>query len=121
MNRSAHMAILAAVATMGLVQVAAAQGPEDAILKPYGMFEVDQGQTKTLAYGKRDRTYRICVTKAPHTVPLKVMFDGKESMVYPGDCTDVEGMHIQIAPGGKLGQDMTLLGRYHHLEERPAS
>ena len=121
MNKSAHMTILAAVATMGLVQAAAAQGPDEPFLRPYGMFEVDQGQTKTLAFGKHDRTYRICVTKAPHTVPLKVMTDGRDSMVYPGDCTDVEGQRIEIAPGGKLGPDMTLIGRYHHIDERPAS
>ena len=45
------------------------------------------------------------------------MYDGQESMVYPGDCTDVEGMHVQIAPGAKLDPCMALLGRYGRVRE----
>lgn len=89
----------------------------DPVLSAYGQFAILDGQTKTLAHGKHDRHYRICVRNVRASVPLRVTHDGLETMVHPGDCADVEGMRIAISPGATLGRDMELLGSYRHLSQ----
>jgi len=120
MNSATRFSISTA-AMLLLAGLASAQGFDDEIMRQFGQFEISDGQTKTLAYGKHDRMYRICVHQSAHAIPLKVMHDNLQSMIYPGDCADVEGMRIQIAPGAKLGEEMTLFGRYHHLLEDQTS
>ena len=118
MNRKTQLAVLmAAAATIGMARAASAQGFDEPLLAAYGQFEIEPGQTKTLAHGKHDRAYRICVRSTNHSVPLKVLYDGQESMVFPGDCTDVEGMHVQIQPGEKLNPGMALFGQYERVGE----
>jgi len=119
MNRSAQLRTLAALTMLGLARIAAAEPAAfgEPPISEFGVFEIDNGQTKTLTFGKHDRMYRICVKADEQSVPLKVMDDGVESMVYPGDCTDVEGMRISIAPGAKLAEGTALFGRYNRVKE----
>lgn len=81
-----------------------------------GEFFVANGESKGIAHTKRDETYRICVTRANINVPLKVMHDGQEAMVSPGDCADFEAMNLRVSPGGELPQDFVLAGHFHHLK-----
>ena len=83
---------------------------------PAGEFAVTNGQMKGIEHSKTDQTYRICVGRGSTEVPLKVMHDGKESMVSPGDCADFEAMNIEVGPGGQLPRDYQLIGRFHHLK-----
>lgn len=81
-----------------------------------GEFFVANGETKGIAHTKTDETYRICVTRSDINVPLKVIHDGQEAMVSPGDCADFEAMNLRVSPGGQLPEDFLLVGRYHHLQ-----
>ena len=118
MNRSAHLRTLAALTLLGLARVAAAQPANDEpLMSEFGVFEVDNGETKVLAHGKHDRMYRICLRATKESVPLKIMDDGESSVVYPGDCTDVEGMRISITPNARLAEGNALFGRYHRVRE----
>lgn len=120
MNTATRLGV-AAAATLLIAGLTSAQGFDAELLRAYGQFEIGNGQLKTLARGKHDRMYRICVRKSDHSIPLKVMHDDVASMVYPGDCSDIEGMKIEITPGAKLDEDMTLVGRYAYLREDRAS
>lgn len=117
MVRATALGVLVAFSViLALPRTVAAQTFDDSILSAYGEFEIDNGQTKTLAHTKHDRDYRICVHKGADNVPLKIMHDGMESMVYPGDCADVEGMVIQATPGKKLEQGVVIIGRYRPVD-----
>ena len=82
---------------------------------PAGEFAVANGQTKGIAHAKTEQTYRICVDRALVSVPLKVIHDGKQAMVSPGDCADFQALNIEVAPGANLPTDYILVGRFHHL------
>lgn len=115
MTKFAWIAVSAVLATPVLSTVAYSQSVDDTILSEYGQFEINSNQTKTLASGKQDRLYRICIRQRVDGVPLKVMHDGIESTIFPGDCADVEGARIDITPAERLEPGMILMGRFEHL------
>ena len=117
MLRKTQLAPLGVVLVMLSGAAFAQEIQTDPLLSAFGQFTVMDGQTKTLAHGKHDRNYRICLRNVRGSVPLRVTHDGLETMVYPGDCTDVEGMQIAISPGGTLGREMELLGHYRHVTD----
>jgi hypothetical protein len=82
-----------------------------------GEWEIGNGETHMIAAHKKDETYRICVRKDRYSVPLKVMFDGKEETIASGNCADIEAMDIKIAPAGKLQQDFVLIGKFDRLNK----
>jgi len=90
---------------------------DDEMLASVGEFEIGNGETHAIANNKGDEKYRICVRKARHSVPLKVIYDGKTQTVTSGNCSDFEAMSIKITPAGKLENDMVLLGKYEHLND----
>lgn len=101
-----------------LSQLAAAHAHDfdDPLLASVGEFEVGNGESKSIAHHKDNAPYRICVRKARHSVPLKVLYDGREDVVSAGDCADFEAKNIRIEPAAKLETDMVLIGRYHYLK-----
>ncbi len=89
---------------------------DSVLLHSVGEFEVGNGDNHTIANHKTDTRYRICVRHARHSTALKVTHDGLETIINPGSCSDVQGKRIKVSPAGKLGDDMVLIGKYHHLE-----
>ncbi len=118
MNRATLVVSTTASAVLGLAALSVAHANDDidnTILRAVGEFEVGSGEVHSIAHHKTDKEYRICVRKARHAVPLKVMYDGKESTVAAGSCADFEAMNIKVAPGGKLDKDTVLIGKFHQL------
>ena len=77
-----------------------------------GEFAIHNGETKTLATGSREHDYRICVNHGWHSVPLRIMHDGMDTVVQPGDCTSVRGRNVALSPDAKLVHDTVLIGRH---------
>lgn len=118
MNRTTLIVSTTASALLGLTALSvgyASDVEDDYMLRNGGEFEIGSGEVHSIAHHKADKEYRICVRKARHSVPLKVMYDGKESTVAVGSCADFEAMNIKLAPGGKLEKDTVLIGRFHRL------
>ncbi len=111
--------VLLGTLVVGLSQIgiANAYDLDQELLAMSGEFEIGNGETKSIVHHKTDSHYRICVHSARHSVPLKVNFDGKQDTIAPGDCADFEAMDIRIAPGGKLDQDVVLIGKYERMAE----
>lgn len=90
---------------------------DDEMLASVGEFEIGNGETHAIANNKGDEKYRICVRKARHSVPLKVIYDGKTQTVASGNCADFEAMSIKIVPAAKMNNDIVLIGKYEHLTD----
>ena len=102
---------------IGISSIAAADMPysvDDELLAMNGEFEVGNGESHVIASHKKDEVYRICVNKSRQSVPLKVLYDGKEDTIANG-CADFEAMKIKVEPAGHLSQDIVLLGKFERL------
>lgn len=115
-------AALFGLATMAPAPVSAQDSIDDLMLRMSGEFELRGNETKTVVSVNSEKHYRICLGKAGANVGAKtrdvgliVNHDGRELLVTPGSCADVEAKTIQLKAAGKLGDDDTLIGRYQHL------
>jgi hypothetical protein len=102
-------------ATAGSALAASGFNRDNEFLSLAGEWEIGNGETHTIAHHKQDEMYRICVRKDRYSVPVKVMFDGKQETIAAGNCSDVEAMDIQITPAVKLAEDNVLIGKFEHL------
>lgn len=84
----------------------------DTLLARQGQFQLDSGETKAVLRGAAVRGYRVCMEEDPQAVPLKVIHDGKETLVEPGDCQLIEATKIKLASAGRLHEGMTLIGSF---------
>lgn len=95
-----------------------------------GMFMLQDGQREGIANDTKAEPYQICAGKAgkelqqgaagiaqpERSVPLEVMYDGKNATVAPGTCADFTARDITVMPAAALNQDEVLMGRYKHLK-----
>ena len=58
--------------------------PTDALLARVGKFQLDNGETKIVKRGSATKAYRVCMEEGRGAVPLKVIYEGKETIVEPG-------------------------------------
>ena len=104
------------VATLGALLAGmpaiAAADTTDVLLASQGQFQLDNGETKAVLRGAAVKGYRVCMDDQPHAVPLKVLHDGEETIVEPGDCQLIEATKIKLASAGKLHEGMTLIGSF---------
>ncbi|MGD8681907.1 MAG: hypothetical protein PVJ33_16170 [Lysobacterales bacterium] len=114
--RSKVLAIVCGGTFLGLSSVAAANidTVDNEMLAMSGEFEVGDHETHLIASHKQDEQYRICVHKSRLSVPLKVIYDGKEDTISNG-CTDFTAMNIKVEPAGKLSPDVVLFGKYERV------
>jgi len=105
------------VAVMGAVLTAwsplAPADTTDALLASQGQFQLDNGETKAVIRGAAVKGYRVCMDEEPEAVPLKVLHDGKETIVEPGECQLIEATRIKLASASKLHEGMTLIGSFN--------
>ncbi|MEQ1803099.1 MAG: hypothetical protein ABL989_14320, partial [Gammaproteobacteria bacterium] len=103
-----------AVIGAGLMAVApvAPADPTDSLLASVGQFQLDSSETKLLRRGAAVKGYKICMDEHRHAVPLKVMYDGQEAIVEPGECRLFEATKIKLASAGPLHDGMTLIGSF---------
>lgn len=117
MRKTTFLVTLTAGLLLGVsaVSVVNADDVDKSMMAFVGEFEVGNGETHPIAHHKTDKEYRICVRKARHAVPLKVMYDDKEETVAVGSCTDFEAKNIKVTPAGKLDNDTVLIGKFQRL------
>jgi hypothetical protein len=82
-----------------------------------GEFVLTGSEVKTIHSGKSAREYRVCVKAEKDSAPMKVMADGKEETLQPGDCKAVSGKKIVAAPAQTLTGSAHIVATYHH--EKP--
>ena len=104
------------VAVIGAGLMAAApraqSDPTDTLLASVGQFQLENSETKLLMRGAATKAYRICMDEAPKAVPLKVIYDGQETIVEPGECRLIEAAKIKLASARPLHEGMTLIGSF---------
>jgi hypothetical protein len=112
-------AVAIAMALGALMKAAPARADIDILehqmVQLHGEFEIGDGDVKVIAARHKPTTIRVCVDEAKHTVPLKVTFDKQETLVQPGNCSDVTGARITLSPGGRLSSDFVLVGQWKHV------
>jgi hypothetical protein len=86
--------------------------PTDALLARVGKFQLDNGETKTVKRGSAIKAYRVCMDDGRGAVPLKVMYEGQEAIVEPGECRLIEATKIRLAIADRLQKGMTLIGSF---------
>ena len=123
----ARKLVVPATLALGLTAMPVAFGLDSAMLSdpiygalPPGEFVLGNDDDKTIVNAKTDKHYRICAGRGSkyerkEQIPIKVVHDGKTTIVNPGDCADVEGKEITVKPGGKLEEDFILDGRFYRL------
>jgi hypothetical protein len=125
MNRAVRMTALGAAAISmlalgALLKSGPAQAEDDILdhemMQLHGEFEISDGDVKVIARRHKPTTIRVCVDEAKHTVPLKVTSDRQETLVQPGNCSDVTGARITLSPAARLSSDWVLVGRWKHVK-----
>jgi len=86
--------------------------PTDALLARVGKFQLNNGKTKIVQRGSETKAYRVCMEEGRGAVPLKVLYEGHEAIVEPGECQLIEATKIRLASAGRLQKDMTLIGSF---------
>jgi hypothetical protein len=74
-------------------------------------FVLDERGLKTLKRGAHTKAFRVCMTESEDAVPLKVLHDGLETIVDPGECSYFEATKIRIAGAKQLNGDTLLVGQ----------
>ncbi|HEY6645095.1 hypothetical protein [Povalibacter sp.] len=49
---------------------------------------------------------------------MKVMYDGHETILNPGDCQDVTGRKIEATPEHALMGDSHIVATFHHVKDK---
>lgn len=81
-----------------------------------GVFVLQGNERTMLVHTKKDHHYRICTEKHGGTVDLKVFHDNQEGRITPGNCADVEGTKIEVAPATNLTSGTEIWGRFYLLK-----
>lgn len=82
-----------------------------------GEFMLTGSEVKKIHSGKEAREYRICVKAEKESAPMKVIADGKDTTLQPGDCKNVTGKKIEATPAQPLTGSAYIVATFHH--EKP--
>jgi len=102
--------VLSGVVAAGMAP--AVQADEDSLLRMSGRFKVDNGEVKVVKRRQAERTYRVCMDEGAAAVPLRVVHDGLETVVVPGECTVITASKIALAAHQQLPEGYNLIGRF---------
>jgi len=83
-----------------------------------GEFVLSGSQVKKLHDDKQAKEYRVCVKNEKDSSSMKVMYDGQEAVLRPGDCMDVTGKKISATPEHELTGGAHIVATFHH--EKPS-
>ena len=112
-----NISIIALIGGALLAGLPASQADNlDHLLARGGQFELNNGKTKTLAWDEI-RRYRVCMEEGPDAVPLRVAYDGNETIVEPGECQLIEARKIKLASASRLTDGRTLIASFHNMKK----
>jgi len=94
-------------------------GPAFAQHETFNQFELQPGRMKTVVDTFKTKTYRVCVASPTKfvggkAIPVLVESENGQQVIKPGDCANVDGKVIRMAPHGHLAFGEVLVG--HHRE-----
>lgn len=69
---------------------------------------ISNGQTRTVTLRPDQKAVRICVNDAKNVVALKVVGDGKSTIVERGECVFLEARTISLTAATKLRANMAM-------------
>jgi len=72
---------------------------------------------KKIHEGKDAREYRVCVKTEKDAAPMKLLYDGREAILKPGDCKDVSGKKIDATPEHALTGSAHIVATFHHVKK----
>jgi len=74
-------------------------------------------EVKNIHEGKEAKEYRVCVKTETQAAPMRVMYDGQEVALKPGDCTEVSGKKIDVTPEHALTGKAHIVATFHHVKK----
>jgi len=87
-----------------LEEIAAAMSPEVVMLTRDGR--------KILYSGREPQSYRVCVKRERDSGVMKVISDGKVTLLHPGDCDFVFGKRIVAMPSEPLAPNARIVATF---------
>lgn len=85
-----------------------------AAVKP-GEMVLTGTEVKEIYEGKRAQQFHVCVKAQKEAAPIKLMHDGQETVVDPGDCRDVTARKIDAAPARELTGSEHIVATFHRV------
>lgn len=82
-----------------------------------GEFDLTGKEVKTIHHGKTAEEYRVCVKPGDEAAAMKVIYDGKQQTLQPGDCKDVTGMSINATAAVPLSGSQHIMATYHEVKK----
>lgn len=73
-------------------------------------------EVKNIHEGKEAKEYRVCVKTETQAAPMRVIYDGQEVALKPGDCTEVSGK-IDVTPEHALTGKAHIVATFHHVKK----
>jgi hypothetical protein len=74
-------------------------------------------EVKNIHKGKEAKEYRVCVKTETQSAPMKVMYDGQEVALNPGDCKEVIGKKIDVTPEHALTGKAHIVATFHNVKK----
>ncbi len=102
----------ATIVSAGIAGAASAEIPTDTVLWTPGRLTIENGQPQTLTQTKADESHRVCLAPGHDNVALKVLDDGNDSILVPGECATFEGRSVRVAAAQPIPKDSSLVVAY---------
>ncbi len=74
-------------------------------------------EVKNIHKGQEAKEYRVCVKTETEAAPMKVMYDGEEAVLKPGDCKEISGKKIDVTPEHALTGKAHIVATFHHTKK----
>ena len=74
-------------------------------------------EVKRIHEGKEAKEYRVCVKTARDAAPLRLLYDGQQAILKPGDCKDVVGKNIDATPAQALTGSAHIVATFHRVKK----
>ncbi|HEU4653611.1 MAG TPA: hypothetical protein VFS47_06470 [Steroidobacteraceae bacterium] len=75
-------------------------------------------QVKKIHEGREAREYRVCVKTEADAAPMKVTYDGEQSVLMPGDCQNIVGRKIDASPQKPLSGKTHIVATFEHIKSK---
>lgn len=82
-----------------------------------GEMDLTGKEVKTIHHSDTAKEYKVCVKPGDDAASMKVRYDDQETIVKPGDCTEVTGKTINATAAEPLTGSRHIMATYHAVKE----
>jgi hypothetical protein len=82
-----------------------------------GEIDLTGKEVKTIHHSDTAKEYNVCVKPGDETAAMKVRYDGQETTVQPGDCTQITGKTINATAAEPLTGSRHIMATFHTVKE----